>query len=129
VPCAIRASRHAPPSARVHPSFLLARSTGAYAGFDKTAPTSADGGKAVAVRSIQARLRAGGSGSAASGGDAAAPLVVIGDGVTDMQARPPADAFIGYGGVVVRAAVEQGADWFVRDWAEVLAVVKGVDAP
>lgn len=43
-------------------------------------------------------------------------VVMIGDGVTDMQARPPADAFIGYGGVVTREAVLEGADYFIKDF-------------
>lgn len=41
--------------------------------------------------------------------------VVIGDGVTDMQARPPAQLFIGYGGVVQREPVMEGADLYVTD--------------
>jgi phosphoserine phosphatase len=96
------------------PPFRSRGRSGAYAGFDPAALTSEDGGKGRVVALLRAthpRL---------------SPIVVIGDGVTDMQARPPADAFIGYGGVVVRAAVEQGADWFVRDWAEVLAIVESV---
>lgn len=40
---------------------------------------------------------------------------MIGDGATDLQAKPPADLFIGYGGVVAREAVKQGADLFVTD--------------
>jgi phosphoserine phosphatase len=40
---------------------------------------------------------------------------MVGDGATDMQAKPPADLFIGYGGVVVREAVRDGADLFVTD--------------
>jgi phosphoserine phosphatase len=32
-------------------------------------------------------------------------MVIIGDGSTDMEACPPADAFIGFGGNVVRDAV------------------------
>lgn len=47
-------------------------------------------------------------------------VVMVGDGATDMQAKPPADAFIGYGGVVVRPAVHKGADWFVTHFDEVL---------
>ncbi len=39
-----------------------------------------------------------------------------GDGVTDMQARPPASAFICFGGAVVRDAVKKGADLFVTDF-------------
>ena len=45
---------------------------------------------------------------------------MIGDGATDMEARPPADAFIGFGGVVVREKVKQGADWFVTDMQELI---------
>ena len=41
---------------------------------------------------------------------------MIGDGVTDLEARPPADMFIGYGGVVVRDRVKKEADWFVTDF-------------
>jgi phosphoserine phosphatase len=43
-------------------------------------------------------------------------MVMIGDGATDLQAKPPADAFIGFGGVVVRESVRQAADWFVTDF-------------
>ena len=46
---------------------------------------------------------------------------MIGDGATDMEARDipgGADAFIGFGGVAVRDAVKQGADWFVTDFQE-----------
>eukprot|EP00457_Paulinella_chromatophora_P021982 gb/GEZN01024670.1/.p2 GENE.gb/GEZN01024670.1/~~gb/GEZN01024670.1/.p2 ORF type:complete len:110 (-),score=10.24 gb/GEZN01024670.1/:65-394(-) len=42
-------------------------------------------------------------------------LIMVGDGATDMEARPPADAFIGFGGIAVREAVKKGADWFVTD--------------
>ena len=34
-------------------------------------------------------------------------VIMIGDGATDMQARPPAKAFIGYEGIVERAS----ANW------------------
>ena len=37
-----------------------------------------------------------------------------------MQARPPATAFIGYGGVIVRDAVRRGADLFVTDFDELI---------
>ena len=44
-------------------------------------------------------------------------VVMIGDGVTDMQAKPPAALFIGFGGVVVREKVRDGADWFISDFS------------
>jgi len=49
---------------------------------------------------------------------------MVGDGATDMQARPPADAFIGYGGIVVREPVRRGADWFVTHFDELLRELK-----
>jgi len=44
-----------------------------------------------------------------------APLVMVGDGATDAEARQPggADVFIGYGGAVRRPAVAAAADWYV----------------
>jgi phosphoserine phosphatase len=52
------------------------------------------------------------------------PICMVGDGVTDMQAKPPADLFIGFGGVVVRDNVQKGADWFVRDFQQVIDVLE-----
>jgi phosphoserine phosphatase len=94
---------------------------GSYAGFDRAAPTSRDGGKAEVVLRVKA---AGGAVDAAGGGGHSGPVVVmVGDGATDMQARPPADAFIGYGGVVVRDAVARGADWFITDFGDLADAV------
>lgn len=49
------------------------------------------------------------------------------DGITDLEAVQStggADLFIGYGGVVVRPAVEAGADWFVHSHQELLAALQ-----
>jgi glycerol-3-phosphate dehydrogenase (NAD+) len=46
-------------------------------------------------------------------------VVMVGDGVTDLEAvqvSGGADVFVGFGGVVARPAVMQGADWFVTDF-------------
>jgi len=40
--------------------------------------------------------------------------LMIGDGVSDLMARSVVDLFIGFGGVVARPKVEQGADIFIR---------------
>ena len=37
--------------------------------------------------------------------------------------KPPADAFIGFGGVVARDAVVAKADWFVKDFHDVVAAL------
>ena len=82
-------------------------STGAYAGFDDTALTSRTGGKPKVVEELKKR----------PGHEVVA---MIGDGATDMEARPPADVFIGFGGNAVREKVKAGADWFVTDFGELL---------
>ena len=41
---------------------------------------------------------------------------MVGDGATDAEAAPPADAFIGFGGNVVREGVKARAKWYVTDF-------------
>ena len=85
---------------------------GGYSGVDQNAPTRRDGGKAEAVARIKA----------AHGYE---EIVMVGDGATDLQAKPPADAVLGYGGVVERAAVVKGACWFFRDFEKELLPLLG----
>ena len=85
---------------------------GAFAGFDEDAPTSCSGGKLVVARRLREALGGG-------------PLVCVGDGLTDMEARAEggADCFIGFGGVRARPAVEAGADAFVTSFGELHALL------
>lgn len=101
------------PRARVFANTLLfgGGADGAFAGFDEAAPTGRDGGKADVLRALKAA-------------HGYAPLIMVGDGATDLQARPPADAFVGYGGIAARDVVMKGADWFVRDWDEFTALAR-----
>lgn len=99
------------PKEDVFANSILFGPDGAYAGFDKEAFTCRSGGKPVAVQHIVDSL-------------GLTPVVMVGDGVTDMEAAPPAAAFIGYGGVAAREAVVKGAHWFVSDWEEVLDVLR-----
>lgn len=82
-----------------------------YAGFDDTEPTSADGGKPKALRIIKEKHGYN-------------KMVMVGDGATDAQAVPPADAFIGFGGVVVREPVKEKSCWFVRDFEDMITLVE-----
>lgn len=93
------------PHDRVIANVLQFNPDGSFHDFDHTQPTSASGGKAKALAQLKARF-------------GYHPLVMVGDGATDLEARPPADCFIGFGGVVVREKVKAGADWFVTDFAE-----------
>lgn len=47
-------------------------------------------------------------------------VVMIGDGVTDLEACPPADAFIGLGGNQIRETVRDNSDWFVHSFKELI---------
>ena len=98
------------PKERVIANVLRFAPDGSYAGFDETAFTSRSGGKGTAIRHLKERF-------------GYTPLIMVGDGATDLEARPPADGFIGYGGIVVRDKVKAGADWFVTDFAELIAAL------
>ena len=94
-------------------TLLFDAATGQYAGFDKTAFTCRSGGKAAATEHIRTL-------------GAHAPLVMIGDGATDLEARRPggADIFIGYGGIAQRPVVMAGADWFVTSFDPLIAALQ-----
>ncbi|OEU14473.1 phosphoserine phosphatase serb [Fragilariopsis cylindrus CCMP1102] len=86
--------------------------TGLYKGFDTAEPTSKDMGKPKAIQQIlDNRFYNNG-------------IVMIGDGATDAQAKPPATAFIGFGGVVVREAVKNSADWFVTNFDDMTTIIE-----
>ena len=98
------------PPDRVIANVLQFNADGSFRDFDHTQPTSASGGKAKALQSLKIRFGYN-------------PLIMVGDGATDLEARPPADCFIGYGGIVVREKIKNGADWFVTDFAELAAAL------
>lgn len=90
---------------------ILFDADGKYTGFDPEEPTSRDMGKPKALQRIQQ-----------SGGYKT--MVMIGDGATDAQAKPPAASFIGFGGVARREKVVQLSDWFVTDFSLLTKVVR-----
>lgn len=85
---------------------------GGYAGFDADRPTAREGGKAAVLAALQRQY-------------GYRPLVMVGDGATDLQARPPADLMIGFGGIAVREAVRTGADWFVTRFETLTQALEG----
>jgi len=98
------------PTQNIVANTLWFHDDGSYRGFDPTEPTSADMGKPKALTRIQAQK-------------GYETMVMVGDGATDAQAKPPAKAFIGFGGVVERPAVKAKADWFVTDFREMTRIV------
>jgi phosphoserine phosphatase len=93
----------------VHAVSLKFDDAGNYAGFDQRSFLTRSGGKELVVRDVRAR----------SHGRAA----FVGDGASDLEAKPAVDLFVGFGGVVVRDRVKENADVFVDD-ADLRAVLK-----
>ncbi len=72
---------------------------GEYAGFDTGSLLARGGGKIVVLREWNLPR----------------PALMVGDGITDLEARASADAFAAYAGVVERAAVVRDADYVLRE--------------
>lgn len=81
---------------------------GSYAGFDTSQVTSKSGGKGEAINIIKDRFNSN------------KVVAMVGDGMTDLEASPPADFFIGYGGNAVREEVQKRATYYVTNFADLL---------
>lgn len=100
------------PLCNLYANRLLFNYNGSYAAFDTAQVTSRSGGKGEAIKMIKSMV----------GGGAGADTVVamIGDGMTDLEACPPANFFIGYGGNAVRDEVQKRATYYVTNFADLL---------
>jgi phosphoserine phosphatase len=100
--------------ARLHCVDVRFDAAGAWGGFDTASPLARKGGKAELARRLVAGAR---------------PAVMVGDGITDLEAKPEVDLFVGYGGVEDREAVRRGSPVFIRceSLAPVLAVCLTAD--
>lgn len=84
-------------------------SSGEYAGYDSSAPTSRQGGKPIIIRNIRSRNKG--------------RIAFVGDGVTDLETEPFVDSFIGFGGVVSRPAVRERSTRFVESFDQLLPLL------
>lgn len=84
---------------------------GEYAGYDERYPTTRSGGKPEIITALRREL-------------SPARTVMVGDGVSDLEAKPVVDQFIGFGRYVERAKVRAGAHAFVRSLAELIPLLK-----
>src|SRR5690606_10082389 len=73
---------------------------GRYASFDEASPLARNGGKLELLAARPAAER---------------PICLVGDGITDLEARGGVERFVGFGGVVRRAAVEQGSELYTAE--------------
>lgn len=74
---------------------------GRFLDFDRRSVLTRAGGKELTVRDIRSRTKG--------------KAVFIGDGVSDLEARPAVDLFVGFGGVRVRKTVREKADIFIEE--------------
>uniref|UniRef100_A0A2M4CJ63 Phosphoserine phosphatase n=2 Tax=Anopheles darlingi TaxID=43151 RepID=A0A2M4CJ63_ANODA len=102
------------PLCNLYANRLFFNYNGTYASFDVTQPTSRSGGKGEAIKAIKSQV----TGGVGSGADKI--VAMIGDGMTDLEACPPANMFIGYGGNAVREEVQKRATYYVTNFADLL---------
>lgn len=101
------AARLGLPPDRVHAVRVDFDGQGNFASFDASAPLVVQGGKRVVAESLRLRR----------------PVLAVGDGITDAEIRPAADAFAAFTGFVRREPVVAIADFTVGSFAELERLV------
>ena len=96
--------------ARIEAVDLFFSGDGSYRDFDRGFPATRSGGKREIIDRLRAELRP-------------ERVVMVGDGVSDLETRPSVDLFVGYGGYVAREKLRREAGAFVTSLAEVPALV------
>ena len=87
------------PADHVHAVDVLFNDDGSYRDFDQQSPLAKTGGKAIVCKQLL---------------NGNTPMVMIGDGKTDLEAKNAGATVIGFGGVVERRIVVEQADFFVK---------------
>ena len=94
---------------RVHAVRVRFGSKGEYRSFDTAAPLVVHGGKRIVAESMSL----------------GSPVLAVGDGITDAEIRPVADAFAVFTGFVRREPIIALADFVVSSFADVERLVLG----
>jgi phosphoserine phosphatase len=95
---------------RVEAVDLFFGADGAYLGYDRAFPSTRSGGKREIIERLRSELRP-------------EKVVMVGDGVSDLETRPAVDLFVGFGGFVARERLKREAAAFVTSLASVPALV------
>ncbi|MEE9128084.1 MAG: HAD-IB family phosphatase [Planctomycetota bacterium] len=88
------------PAERVFAVQALVDEDGHYLGFDRQSKLWRNGGKPAVLQSLPEDQR---------------PLLFVGDGITDLEAKDVVDLFVGFGGVARRKAVQENADAYISE--------------
>jgi len=86
---------------------------GSYAGFGEDYPTTRNGGKPTIIQELKAKLNP-------------ERVVMVGDGVSDLETKMVVNLFVGFGAVIARPKVQEGADRFIHNWAELAPILDDV---
>lgn len=92
---------------------LVFDSQGRYAGINDQYSLGALGGKIKVCKMLKERFQQ-------------SFVVMIGDGVSDLEVQDYVDAFIGFGGVIKRPVVYESADYFASTMGEVFGIIKSL---
>jgi phosphoserine phosphatase len=91
--------------ARIEAVDLYFEADGGYRGYDTAYPTTRTGGKVEIIGRLRDELRP-------------ERIVMIGDGVSDLETKPAVDLFVGFGRYVARERVRREASAFIHSFAE-----------
>ncbi len=86
---------------------------GTYTGYDEAYPTTRSGGKPEVIAQLKQEL-------------SPARIVMVGDGVSDLETKPVVDLFVGFGGVVSREKVKAEADEFILQLDRLLEILERI---
>ena len=95
---------------RVEAVDLYFDAAGNYTGFDEKFPSTRSGGKPVRIGELKAELQP-------------ERIVMVGDGVSDLETKPVVDLFVGFGRYTARAKVKAGAHAFITSLGELPALL------
>lgn len=97
--------------ARVEAVDLFFDEVGGYAGYDEAYPTTRSGGKPEVIARLRAEY-------------GAERVVMVGDGVSDLETKTVVELFVGFGRYVAREKVRAGAGRFVHALSELPGIVE-----
>lgn len=90
---------------------LFFNEDGSYRDFDRNYPTTRNGGKLEIVEKLR------------NSNLAPEKIIMVGDGVSDLETKPGVDLFVGFGRYAVREKVQAEANCYIRDFAELTVAI------
>lgn len=83
---------------------------GNYRDYDRDYPTTRNGGKPARILQIKSELNP-------------ERIIMVGDGISDLETRDLVDLFVGFGRYVERPKVKAGSSHFIRSLSEITALI------